>query len=49
MKITIKSEDLPKPRNAIAVAARNRRGGSHEKPYKIQRAKDKIALKKDLT
>jgi hypothetical protein len=49
MKITIKSKDLPKQRNAIAVAAWNMSGsGSHDKPYKTKRAKDKSALKKEV-
>jgi hypothetical protein len=46
MNIKINARDLPKQRNPIAVAARNMRGGSHEKPYKTQRVKDKIALRK---
>jgi hypothetical protein len=46
MKITIKKEDLPKRRTPGVVAARQMKNGAHEKPYKTQRAKDKIALKK---
>jgi hypothetical protein len=47
MKIKINPKDLPKQRNAVAVSAWNMSGGgSHDKPYKAKRAKDKVALKK---
>ena len=46
--IKIKTEDIPKPRNHLAVAARKRFSGASQKPYKSQRQKDKVSLKADF-
>lgn len=42
-KIKIK---MPPPRNPIVVEMLQRNGGSHEKPHKTMRMKNKIILQK---
>lgn len=37
-----------KPRNPLVAAAAQRKAGSHRKPRSAQRAKDKVALKRQL-
>lgn len=43
--VKIRSEDLPKPRNYLAMVVRTRKGGAHQKPHKSIRAKEKVKLK----
>ena len=43
----IKKNDLPKRRNSEVIFARTRKAGSHEKPYKTKRSKNKVSLKQE--
>lgn len=44
-KTTITVEINNKPRNPLVVIAHNMNGGSHQKPYKSIRRKEKIDIK----
>lgn len=51
-KLTIRMEPSQrtlKPRNPVAVAAKQRVGGSHQKSVSVQRQIQKLQLKKKLT
>lgn len=42
----MRKTSIPKPRNPFVQHLIIKKQGAHQKPYKVQRQKDKIALKK---